>query len=276
MKRVDSIADLRAARMELAGPVGFVPTMGALHAGHAANVRRAREECAAVVASIFVNPTQFNDVGDLDNYPRTLEEDARLLEAQGCDLLFVPAASEIYPDGFATSIDPGPLGTIYEGAHRPGHFGGVCVVVCKLLNLVAPDRAYFGRKDAQQLAVIGQMARDLGMAVEIVPVETVRDPDGLALSSRNRRLTPHGRMHALRISAGLRRAREAWRTGERDAARISEAACSEGIEYDYAACVDPETFTAPKPGRPALVIVAATVDGVRLIDNVALPAENAD
>ena len=275
MKRVESIADLRAARRSLPAPVGFVPTLGALHAGHAANIRRAREECASVVASIFVNPTQFNEGSDLECYPRTLAEDTRLLEAHGCDLLFAPdSPDEIYPDGFATSIDPGPLGTLFEGEHRPGHFGGVCVVVCKLLNLVTPDRVYLGRKDAQQLAVITRMARDLDMPLDIVPVETVRDPDGLALSSRNRRLSPHGRIQSLGIRAGLLRARDAWAAGEHDAGRIGAIARAEGLDYDYCACVDPESFGEPGPDGPALVIAAATIEGVRLIDNVSLQAEN--
>jgi len=270
MKRVASVADLREVRAALPRPVGFVPTLGALHAGHAANVRRAREECASVVASVFVNPTQFNDAGDLAGYPRDLEADARLLEDCGCDVLFAPEPAEVYPDGFAIEMDAGPLATLFEGAHRPGHFGGVCVVVTKLFHMVSPDRAYFGRKDAQQLAVIRQLVRDLDFDVTIVPVETVREPDGLALSSRNVRLTPTGRIHALGISAGLFRARDAWDNGERDPERLAATTRAAGLDYDYCACVDPDTFGPMRSGGPALLIVAATIDRVRLIDSVQL------
>jgi len=272
MKRAASVPELRALRAELRGPVGFVPTLGALHEGHAANVRRCRAECGSVVASVFVNPTQFNDAGDFEKYPRDLDADARLLAASGCDILFTPQPDEVYPDGFVTTMDAGPLATLYEGAHRPGHFSGVCVVVTKLFHMVAPQRAYFGRKDAQQLAIIEQLVRDLDFDITIVPVETVRDPDGLALSSRNARLSPTGRLHALGISAGLFRAGEVWGAGERDPERLAATARSSEIDYDYCACVDPAKFGAPRPGGPALLIVAATVEGVRLIDNVALPA----
>jgi len=272
MKRATSIPEFRALRAQLPEPVGFVPTMGYLHRGHAANVERCRKENASVVASVFVNPTQFNDPGDLAAYPRDLEADARLLERCGCDLLFVPEASEMYPDGFATKMDAGPLATVYEGAHRPGHFDGVCVIVAKLFHIVAPQRAYFGRKDAQQLAVIRQLVRDLAFDTEIVPVETVRDPDGLALSSRNVRLSPTGRIHALGISVGLMRARAAWREGERDPDSVAAIARDPGLDYDYCACVDPVSFGVPRSEGPAVVIVAATVDGVRLIDNIELSA----
>jgi len=270
MKRAASVAELRALRAELPGPVGYVPTLGSLHAGHAANVRLCREECASVVASVFVNPTQFNDAGDLAAYPRDIEADARLLEDCGCDVLFAPQPEELYPAGFGITMDAGPLATVYEGAQRPGHFSGVCIIVAKLFHIVAPQRAYFGRKDAQQLAVIRQLVRDLDFDVTIVPVETVRDPDGLALSSRNARLSPTGRIHALGISAGLVRARDAWTAGERDADALASAARTEGIDYDYCACIDSDSFGAPRPGSPALVIVAATVEGVRLIDNIEL------
>ena len=272
MKRAASIGEMRALRGRLPAPVGFVPTMGALHAGHAANIERCRRECASVVASVFVNPAQFDDAADLAQYPRDIEADARLLEAGGCDVLFTPEADEMYPEGFATSMDAGPLATVYEGAHRPGHFAGVCVVVAKLFHIVAPQRAYFGRKDAQQLAIIRQLVRDLAFDVSIVPVDTVREPDGLALSSRNVRLSPTGRIHALGISAGLQRARQAWEAGERDAQRIAAAACEPRLEYDYCACVDADSFGPLRRGRSGLVIVAATVEGVRLIDNVELPA----
>ena len=178
----------------------------------------------------------------------------------------------MYPEEFAISMDAGPLATVFEGAHRPGHFAGVCIVVAKLFNIVAPQRAYFGRKDAQQLAVIRQLVRDLAFDVEIIPVETVRDPDGLALSSRNVRLSPTGRIHALGIRAGLVRAREAWVTGDRDPNSVAATARDSSLEYDYCACVDPDSFGPPRPGGPVLVVLAATVDGIRLIDNIELPA----
>ncbi|MHC4953955.1 MAG: pantoate--beta-alanine ligase [Planctomycetota bacterium] len=272
MRIAETVAELRTARRQLEGPVGFVPTMGALHDGHAALARECRSHCASTVASVFVNPAQFNDARDLEAYPRTLDADAEILAGIGCDVLFAPSVEEMYPDGFSTTIDIGRLGTLYEGAHRPDHFNGVCVVVAKLFSLVRPDRAYFGKKDAQQLAVIRHLCRDLGMGVEIVPVATVRDPDGLALSSRNRRLSPNGRIHALGISAGLQRGQQAWAAGERDAHKVAATARSEGLDYDYCACVDAATFGAPGPGAAALLIVAATVEGVRLIDNVELSA----
>jgi len=262
MRTTSRAADLPG----LARPVGFVPTMGALHEGHAALVRRARDECASVVTSIYVNPRQFDDASDLDRYPRTPEEDAALLERLGCDVLFRP--DDLYGALSGTTIDPGPLGTVYEGASRPGHFAGVCLVVCKLFHLVKPDRAYFGRKDAQQLAVVRRMVEDLDFGVEIVPVDTAREESGLALSSRNRRLSPEGRRRAAGISAGLFRARDAFAAGERDPARLAAIARTDGIDYDYCACVDPETFGPPEKGR--LLIAAARVEGVRLIDNLEL------
>ena len=263
MRIVSSVRD----RGVLSSPIGFVPTMGALHEGHAALVRRAREECATVIVSVYVNPAQFNDPADLENYPRTPEADERLLEACGCDLLYRPPDG-MYAAGHSTSIDVGPLGAAYEGAFRPGHFNGVCLVVCKLFHRVAPDRAYFGRKDAQQLAVIRRMVGDLDLAVAIVGVETVRDDEGLALASRNRRLTSNGRREALGISAGLFRARDAFAAGERDPARLAALARTDGVEYEYCACVDPVTFGPPQAGF--LLVAAARVDGVRLIDSLDL------
>jgi len=262
MRIVSSAAELDG----LARPVGFVPTMGALHEGHAALVRRARDECASVVASIYVNPTQFHDAGDLERYPRTPEEDAALLSGLGCDLLFAPET--MYRADATTTIDVGPLGTLYEGAFRPGHFNGVCLVVCKLFHLVKPDRAYFGRKDVQQLTVLRRMVADLDFGIELVAVDTVRAPGGLALSSRNRRLSDAGRARAAGISAGLFRARAAFAAGERDPARLAALARTDGIDYEYCACVDPGDFGAPRSGF--LLIAAATVEGVRLIDNLEL------
>jgi pantoate--beta-alanine ligase len=246
--------------------------MGALHEGHATLVRRCRDECGTVVASVFVNPLQFGPKEDFARYPRDLAKDARLLGSLGTDALFAPEAAELYPAGFGTAVDVGSLATVFEGKVRPGHFAGVCTVVLKLFHAVAPDRAYFGRKDAQQLAVLTRMTRDLDLPVAIVAVDTVRDPDGLALSSRNAYLSPEERRRALGLHAGLRRAREAWDRGERDPDRLAEAARDPGLDYDYLACVDPGTFRAPRAEGPALLVAAVRVGKTRLIDNVELPA----
>ena len=288
MRTCSSVAELRVALSARSGSIGFVPTMGALHAGHVALLDRARTECEVVVASIFVNPKQFGDAADLERYPRTPDEDARIASDAGCDVLFCPIVDEMYPPGAACSnhgsnhgsnrssidcsIHPGAVAEGYEGAFRPGHFEGVCLVVCKLFHLVGPDRAYFGTKDAQQLAVIRSMVRDLDFGIEIVGVETVRAADGLALSSRNRRLSPQGRTDALGLHAGLLRSQAAFRDGERDPAKLAENARTPGTDYEYCACVDPVTFGPPQTGF--LLILAATVDGVRLIDNLVLTARD--
>lgn len=263
----------REVRLVLAGaprPIGFVPTMGALHAGHAELVRRCRAECASVVVSIFVNPLQFEDAGDLQRYPRDLQADTERLRALGVDLLFVPSEGEMYPEEHPIRIDPGPIGEVYEGAKRPGHFSGVATVVSKLFHSCSPDRAYFGQKDAQQLALIRTLVRDLDFDLEVVGVPTVRDPSGLALSSRNVRLDADQRERALGLSAGLMRARHAWEEGERDPARLAELARTPGLDYDYCACVDPDRFGTPAPEGPALIVAAVRLPGVRLIDNVVL------
>jgi pantoate--beta-alanine ligase len=246
--------------------------MGALHSGHASLVRRCREECSTVVASIFVNPAQFGEGEDLERYPRDPKGDSALLDSLGTDLLFTPGVQEVYPAGFSASVDPGPLATIYEGAERPGHFAGVCTVVLKLFHIVVPNRAYFGCKDAQQLAAIQKMVRDLDLDLEVVPVETVRDRDGLALSSRNVYLDPEQRERALGLFRGLRAAAELWDGGERDRARMEAGARTPGLDYDYCACVDPADFGEPGPDGPALLIAAVRVGGTRLIDNAFLGA----
>jgi pantoate--beta-alanine ligase len=232
--------------------VGLVPTMGALHAGHRALLRRARAECDEVVMSLFVNPAQFGPGEDFDRYPRDEERDRVVAAEEGVDRVFAPTVAEMYPEGFSTSVSVGDLGTVFEGAHRPGHFDGVATVVLKLMNLVRPNAAYFGQKDAQQLAVIRRMTADLGLGVTIRAVETVREDDGLALSSRNAYLSSEERGRA----ASLHRALEA-----RDPAIV------EG-EVDYLAVVDADTFAevAPRPG--ALVIGAARFGSTRLIDNI--------
>ena len=264
MKICKSVVDLRVALAGAPRPVGFVPTMGALHDGHASLVRRCRDECASVVASVYVNELQFDRRRDLDRYPRVLEDDCAILESLGANVVFAPDA--LYGDGHTTHVECDRLADVYEGAHRPGHFRGVCTVVLKLFHIVNPDRAYFGEKDAQQLAVIRAMVSDLDLAVAIVACETVRDADGLALSSRNAFLPPAQLTLARGISRGLFAAREAWAGGERDPERLCAVGRSDGIDYDYLACVDPETFQPPGP----LMIAAARFGETRLIDNLRL------
>jgi pantoate--beta-alanine ligase len=265
-----SIPEVRIALAGAPRPVGFVPTMGALHEGHAELVRRCRAACATVVSSVFVNPMQFGPNEDLARYPRDLAKDQRLLEQNGCNVLFAPAPMDVYPEGFSTSIDIGPLATVYEGAVRPGHFAGVCAVVLKLFHIVKPDVAYFGRKDAQQLAVIRKLVLDLDLDLAIEAVETVRAPDGLALSSRNAYLSAAEREQGLGLSRGLFRARALWETGERAPGRLAETAREPKLSYDYLAAVDPITFGPPGPRGPLLLVAAARVGRTRLLDNVLL------
>ena len=270
MRICERVADLRVALAGAARPLGLVPTMGALHDGHAACLQACLDECATSVASIFVNPLQFDEEQDLARYPRPFDQDRAMLEELGFDVVFHPSGAEVYPAGFETRVQPGRIAELYEGEHRPDHFASVATVVLKLLNAVGCDRAYFGRKDAQQLALVRTMVRDLDLPVEIVPVETVRDADGLALSSRNVLLDDAERKQALGLSRGLFRARDAWREGERDFDLLAVRARERGLHYDYVACVDPETFLPPASGGPALVVVAARVGTVRLIDNILL------
>jgi len=226
--------------------------MGALHAGHRALLRRARSECDAVVMSLFVNPAQFGPGEDLDRYPRDEARDRAIADEEGVDRIYAPTVDEMYPEGFATSVSAGDPGSRYEGAHRPGHFDGVATVVLKLFNRLRPDVAYFGQKDAQQLAVIRRMTADLDLAVEIRAVETVREPDGLALSSRNAYLSPDERRRAPSLHRGL---------VARDPGLV------EG-EVDYLAVVDADTFLEVEPRPGALVIGAARFGSTRLIDNI--------
>ena len=262
--------------------VGLVPTMGAFHAGHHALMRAAREMCDEVVVSLFVNPAQFNEAGDLAAYPRTFERDAAEAAELGVDVLFAPSDEEIYPPGFATSVRVEGLSEVLEGAERgPGHFAGVCTVVAKLLNIVAPDVAFFGQKDAQQVAVVRRMVADLDLPVELEIVPTVREPDGLAMSSRNVRLDAGGRERAVALSRALAAAGDALGEGERDAARLRASALAAmapyGVEPEYLALVDPDSFSPVDTvnGR-VLVAVAARVGDVRLIDNALLQTEGGD
>jgi pantoate--beta-alanine ligase len=277
MRTIRTISELRAwlgnARAE-GRTVGLVPTMGAFHAGHHSLMRVAREEQDAVVVSLFVNPAQFNDARDLAAYPRSEDDDAAEAADLGVDVLFAPPVGEIYPDGFATTVEVRGLSEVLEGAERgPGHFAGVCTVVNKLLNMVGPDVAYFGQKDAQQVAVVKRMVRDLDMPVRIEVLPTVREPDGLALSSRNVRLSPADRARALGLSRALSAAAEAVAAGERDSGRVRAHALAGlgDVEAEYLAIVDPLTFEPLQAvDGAALIAIAAQVGPVRLIDNVVL------
>ena len=262
--------------------VGLVPTMGAFHAGHHALMGAARERCDEVVVSLFVNPAQFEEAGDLAAYPRTLERDAAEAAELGVDVLFAPSVEEVYPPGFATTVRVEGLSEVLEGAERgPGHFAGVCTVVAKLLNVVAPDVAFFGQKDAQQVAVVRRMVADLDLPVSIEVVPTVREPDGLALSSRNVRLDAGERERAVALSRALTAAGDALDEGERDAARLRESALAAmapyAVEPEYLALVDPDTFSAVDTvnGR-VLVAVAARVGDTRLIDNALFQTRGGD
>ena len=254
--------------------VGLVPTMGALHAGHVSLIRTAREENAFVVVSIFVNPTQFGPGEDFERYPRPLGDDLEICRQEGVDLVFAPTPEEMYPEGFATTVHVAGLTAKMCGAARRGHFDGVATVVAKLFGIVAPDAAYFGEKDAQQLAVIRRMAADLDLAPEIRACPLVRDADGLATSSRNRYLAPEERARALVLSRALAEARQALADGERDASRLARSVRrrieeADGVALEYVAVADPDTLEdIQRVGRQVLVAVAATVGATRLIDNI--------
>ncbi len=256
------------------GGVGFVPTMGYLHEGHLALVRRARAENPFVAVSIFVNPLQFGPGEDYDRYPRDEARDLAMLEAEGVDLVFLPTPEALYPEGFSTHVEvTGPLTERFEGAHRPGHFRGVTTVVAKLFHLFHPDRAYFGEKDFQQLAVIRHMVRDLNFPLEVVGVPTVREPDGLALSSRNVYLTPEHRKEAPKLYRALLAAREAARSGrsvaEAEAAAKAILDTIPDFALDYFAIVHPGTFASLEDWVPgARALVAGRFPEVRLIDNL--------
>jgi pantoate--beta-alanine ligase len=260
--------------------IGFVPTMGAFHEGHLTLMRRARAECDVVVVSLFVNPTQFNEAADLAAYPRSEERDAELARGEAVDVLFAPAAADMYPDGFATTIAVAGLEDVLEGAMRgPQHFRGVATVVAKLVNIVAPHVMYLGQKDAQQVSVIRRMAIDLALPVEIIACPTVREHDGLAMSSRNVRLAGEDRTRALALRRGLDAAVAAIRAGERNgpevAERGSQAMRAMGIAPEYFAVVDPVTLVPlTSINGKVLIAVAARVGPVRLIDNemVEVPA----
>jgi pantoate--beta-alanine ligase len=255
MRSVTRIADVREALGSEHGLIGLVPTMGGLHAGHAALFAAARPACDVLVASLFVNPAQFSEQGDFDAYPRDLGADTAAAEAAGVDLLFAPAAAEMYPPGFATWVEPAGAAAGLEEAQRPGHFRGVATVCLKLFNIVRPQIAWFGRKDAQQVAVLKQLVRDLNLALEIRVVATVRDADGLALSSRNARLSAAERTAAAAIPRAL---------ATRDETRARGVLATAGIEPEYLAVADLDGPT---------LAVAARVGDTRLIDNIRLEGE---
>jgi len=267
-----ALSDMRAIRKR----VGLVPTMGALHDGHLSLVRAAKKQCDAVVVSIFVNPTQFAPTEDLAKYPRQMERDRALLEEEGVDILFAPSVEEIYGSGSITWVLVEGLSEKLDGRSRPGHFRGVATVVAKLFNIIEPQIAFFGQKDAAQLAVIRRMVRDLNFPVEIIAGAIVREPDGLAMSSRNAYLSPEERGHALVLQRSLRRAEAEFQSGQRIAAKLISAAlevlASEPqVAVDYLEIVNPDTLeSVERITQTALLAIAARVGSTRLIDNILL------
>ena len=272
---VPTRADLRRTLAERPGPVALVPTMGALHAGHASLITTARERVGAeapLVVSIFVNPMQFAPGEDLDRYPRTLESDLEVCAAHGVDVVLVPSVEEVYPGGDPqVTVEPGPLGTVLEGASRPTHFRGVLTVVAKLFGLVRPDVAVFGQKDYQQLALVRRMVEDLCLGIDVVGAETVREDDGLALSSRNRFLDPEQRLQAVALHRTLAAAQQAASGGAEAAlaAARDELRRATGVDLDYLELTGPDLGPAPSVGE-ARLLVAARVGSTRLIDNAPL------
>jgi pantoate--beta-alanine ligase len=270
--------DLRTAFPPQVRSLGLVPTMGALHAGHLSLVAAARADCDLVAASIFVNPTQFGPNEDFAAYPRTFDEDCHKLESAGVHLLFAPAAADIYPAGNTTFVDPGPIESRLDGASRPGHFRGVATIVARLFHIASPDRAYFGQKDAAQVAVLRHIVRDLNFPVQLVICPIVRESDGLAMSSRNRYLSPEERTRALILSRALATAQNLIDHGETNAEALQTAilnlfSTEPSARVDYAAIVDPDTLLPiPDTTRGALIAVAAFIGNTRLIDNLLIPA----
>ncbi|MFC1913863.1 pantoate--beta-alanine ligase [Chloroflexota bacterium] len=276
MKVVKTIAEFRKLRRQLANPTGFVPTMGYLHEGHLSLVRYARAENESVIASIFVNPTQFGPREDFKAYPRDTERDLSMLEKEKTDVVFMPEATEIYPEGFSTWIDVEKVTERLEGTSRPSHFRGVTTVVAKLFNIVEPDVAYFGQKDAQQATVIKKMAAELNMNLKVVTLPTVREPDGLAMSSRNTYLNPKQRKAATVLYRALSLAKHLHANGEKDAAKMRremmEILLREPLAgVDYVSIADNETLEElDRIKTPSLVSLAVKIGTTRLIDNVIL------
>ncbi len=279
-RSLEAVRSLVAAARADGARIGFVPTMGALHAGHMSLIERARSCCRFVVVSIYVNPTQFEQFDDFEHYPRTFDDDLSQLTGHA-DLVFAPDDGMMYPDGFSTYVEPPAISHRWEGEHREGHFRGVATIVLKLLLAVQPDEAFFGEKDLQQLLVVRQMVRDLNVPVAITGCPLVREPDGLALSSRNRRLSPAERERALSLYEALRMAERQVREGERDAKRIVQAMTdilqrAPVDQIDYVALVDPSTLEpVTHISSPVQALVAAYVGPVRLIDNMLLAGAGA-
>ena len=276
MQTVSTLADLRSTRLSFPGIVGLVPTMGYLHEGHLSLIRRAKEECDHVVVSIFVNPTQFGPREDLSNYPRDPERDLSLIEPLGTDLVWLPTAEMMYPQGYQTWVEVEAMTRPLEGAMRPGHFRGVTTVVAKLFNGVQPHKAYFGQKDAQQAAVIRQMTRDLNFPIEIVVCPIIREPDGLAMSSRNVYLDPEQRNAATVLYRSLTGAKEAYENGERGAEKLrqimnDELASEPLAQVQYVSCADYDTLEELDTVKgKALLSMAVFIGKTRLIDNFVL------
>jgi len=276
MKVIEKIDDMRRLRQQIAEPVGFVPTMGYFHDGHLALVRQARAENSSVVVSIFVNPTQFGPQEDFKQYPRDTQRDLAQLEKEKTDIVFMPSVTEMYPPQFNSWVEVSKVTERLEGAARPGHFRGVTTVVAKLFNIVQPTRAYFGQKDAQQAIVIKKMVADLNMNLEIITVPTVREPDGLAMSSRNIYLNPQERQAALVLYRALSLAQRLWSQGEKDAGHLRQQMLAliqkqPLAAIDYVSIADTETLNElDTVSPPALVSLAVRVGKTRLIDNVVL------
>jgi pantoate--beta-alanine ligase len=276
MQVVRTIAEIRALRQKLSGTVGFVPTMGYLHEGHLALVRQARRENAAVIVSIYVNPTQFGPREDFGDYPRDLDRDLELLRKEGTDIVFVPLDDEVYPPGFSSWVDVEKVTERLEGASRPGHFRGVATIVAKLFNIVQPTRAYFGQKDAQQVMAIKKMVADLNMNLEVVIVPTIRESDGLAMSSRNIYLNPKERQAATVLFKALTLAQQLRRGGKKDAEGIRRRMAlliqKEPLaRVDYVSIADAETLEELNLlDRPAVASLAVRIGKTRLIDNMPL------
>jgi len=276
MQVVEPISEIRALRQQLSGTVGFVPTMGYLHKGHLALVKQARIDNSDVIVSIYVNPTQFGPREDFGAYPRELNRDLELLREEGADIVFVPSDNEMYPPEFSSWVDVEKVTERLEGASRPGHFRGVATVVAKLFNIVQPSRAYFGQKDAHQVVVIKRMVTDLNLCIDIVVVPTVREEDGLAMSSRNIYLNPRERQAATILFKALNLARQSRRSGENDANKLRKEMTSlikkEPLaQIDYISIADTETLEELNLiGRPALASLAVLIGKTRLIDNMPL------
>ena len=276
MKIVATVEEMRSVRAELKGSVGLVPTMGALHPGHEALLEAAVRDCDSVIATLFVNPKQFDDSGDYEKYPRDLDRDMDIFEKRGVACTFAPNAEAMYGIGDTFSVSPGRIGEVLEGKYRQGCFTGVSTVVTKFFSSIRPHVGYFGEKDAQQLAVVRQLNKELMFGIEIVAVETVREPSGLAWSSRNSQLNPEEKRAAASIYAGLSAAADAWKEGERNSAQLCGVARKvlerePAVSLEYIAFAEPDTFEELQEVRQgSLMLTAAYVGGVRLIDNIAM------